>query len=248
MQYKVKSLFISDLHLNTKFCKAEALVQLLKTYECENLFLVGDILDFYVKGIHLPKQQMNVIRKILTKAKRGTNVVYILGNHDESLVELLDYDVNIDNLKIVNEYIYETNKHKILLTHGHIVDSPIVSNLYVLGDYCYTAVLYLNDGYNFIRKMFGFKYHSLSQKLKSSVKDAVKFIEDYEKCIVNHAKTLNCNVVLSGHIHQATMKKIDKMCYMNTGDFVESCTAIIEDYDGDFKLLKYNNNGVFEVT
>ena len=244
---KFKSIFISDLHLNTQFCQAEILTQLLKDYQSDNLFLVGDILDLYVKGINLPKTQINVIRKILTKAKRGTNVVYILGNHDDSLKELLDYEINIEGIKIVKEYVYETNDKHILLTHGHIADLPIVSHLYMLGDFCYTLLLHLNSIFNWFRKKLGLKYFSLSQKIKNNVKDAIKFIENYEDCIIKHTKSNNCSAVISGHIHNAEIKLIDNIVYMNTGDFVESCTAIVEDYEGNFSLLKYQDNEFIKI-
>ena len=244
---KYKSIFISDLHLNTRFCKSDILAELLKTYQCDNLFLVGDILDLYVKGINLPKSQINVIRKILTKAKRGTNVVYILGNHDASLDELLDFDIDIEGIKIVKEYVYVSNHKRILLTHGHIADLPIVSNLYVLGDTCYTILLHLNSIYNWFRNKLGFGYYSLSQQVKNIVKDAIKFIENYEECIIKHTKSKKCNVSICGHIHQAEIKMIDNILYMNCGDFQESCTAIVEDYDGNFALLKCNEGEFLRV-
>lgn len=242
-----KSIFISDLHLNTQFCQADILIKLLKETNCDNLFLVGDILDLYVKGINLPKNQINVIRKILTKAKRGTNVIYILGNHDDSLSELFDFDVNIEGIKIVPEYVYETNGKRILLTHGHIADLPIISKLYVLGDICYTALLHLNSVYNWFRKLLGLNYFSLSQRIKNNVKDAIKFIENYEVCIIKHTIGQECDYVISGHIHNSDIKMVDDILYMNCGDFVESCTFIGEDYNGNFSLYQFKESEFVKI-
>jgi UDP-2,3-diacylglucosamine pyrophosphatase LpxH len=244
---KVKSIFISDLHLFNKFCKADILSKFLKEYECENLFLIGDILDFYVKNITLDKDQINVIRKILTKAKRGTNVNYILGNHDETLEKIMDFNINIENIKFHKEFVYTSNNKNILLTHGHILDLPIIRNLYLIGDFCYNVLLHINHFYNVARKLLGFDYFSLSQKVKDSVKDAVKFIEDYENSIVKYTKQKKCEAVICGHIHKAEIKTLEGIPYLNCGDFLESCTAITEDYHGNFTLLQYKNNEFVEI-
>jgi UDP-2,3-diacylglucosamine pyrophosphatase LpxH len=236
---KIKSCFISDTHLNSPFSKAEVLSKFLKLYDCDNLYLVGDILDFYVKGFNIDKHQLDVIRKIATKAKRGVNVVYVLGNHDEILSHVLEYDVNIINIKFVHDYIYETGGKRILLTHGHIMDIPIVRHLYLFGDACYHLLLQINSSYNWIRGLFGMKYYSLSQKIKDSVKTAISFIEDFEHSLIEYTKSKNCDACITGHIHKAEMKRVEDVVYMNCGDWVESCTAVIETLDGEFQLIQY---------
>lgn len=220
---KIKSLFISDLHLNTSFCQSDKLLSLLKEYEYENLFLLGDIIDFYPKKFYLPIEQINVIRKILTKAKRGVKVFYILGNHDSVIESFLGYTINIENIQILSEYVYYSNNRKILLLHGHVADLPVVSNLYHLGDLGYTILLYLNSVFNLIRKLIGLPYFSLSQKIKHSVKNSVKFIGDYGNCIIEQAKRKDCDMVISGHIHKPELKIVNDATYANCGDFQESC-------------------------
>lgn len=236
---KVKSLFLSDIHLNSPFCKADLLLDILKKYECDNLFLLGDILDFYVKGFNLPNNQLQVIRNILKKAKKGVKVIYVLGNHDDILQQYIEL-INIEGIDVCVEYIYETNNKKYLLTHGHIADLPIVKELYRLGDLGYSILLTFNHFYNTIRKILGLEYFSISAKIKSGVKQSLSFIEDFEHNLVKISSYKGCTGVIAGHIHSPTIKKINNMDYINCGDWVESCSFIIETKDGEFKLQKHS--------
>ena len=235
---KVKSLFLSDIHLGSGWCKAEQLTDLLGKYKFDNLFLIGDILDLYPKKLNLTAVEVNLIHKVLKLSKKGVNVVWVLGNHDDKLHSLLNYTDNILGIKLCREHVYTSEcGNEILLTHGDLVDLPLVRRIYHLGDFCYTAALTINHWVNIFRKLVGLDYFSLSQKLKDSVKDVVKFIGDYEHRIVEYTKYRGFTVVVAGHIHKAGIKDIDGVTYMNCGDWVESCTGIVEGLDGEFYVI-----------
>jgi UDP-2,3-diacylglucosamine pyrophosphatase LpxH len=240
MKQQIKTLYISDIHLNTPFCKAESLLTLLKQYKYDNLIMVGDILDLYPRSIKLTKPEQEVISKILTKAKKGVRVVWVLGNHDDKLMSIIDLIDGVGGIEVCNELHLTSGDRRLLVIHGDIVDLPVVKHLYFLGDYCYTAALFINHWYNGLRKLFGFGYYSLSAELKKGVKDVVKFICDHENRIVDYAQHKGFDTVISGHIHHAEIKEINGVTYMNCGDFVESCTAIIETHEGEFQLVRFN--------
>jgi UDP-2,3-diacylglucosamine pyrophosphatase LpxH len=240
MKQHIKTLYISDIHLNTPFCKAENLLILLKQYKYDNLVMVGDILDLYPKSVKLTKTELEVVHKILSKAKKGVRVVWVLGNHDDKVMPMLEYVNNVAGIEICQELHVVSWDRNVLVMHGDVVDLPIVKHLYFLGDYCYTAALFINHWYNAARRLFGLGYYSLSSELKKSVKDAVKYISDYENKIADYAKHKGFNTVISGHIHHAEIKRVNGVLYMNCGDFVESCTAIVEKFDGEFQLVKFD--------
>ncbi|MEA3513228.1 MAG: UDP-2,3-diacylglucosamine diphosphatase [Campylobacterota bacterium] len=239
---KYKSIFISDVHLGTKFSQAEQLLEFLKDNESENLFLVGDIIDGWaIKRKFIWEQShSDVIQKILRKARKGTNVQFILGNHDEFLRPFAPLVLG-DSLEIKKDVEYlALNGKKYLVTHGDFFDMITMTKkwLSVLGDVGYSFLLNINLLLNKLYKLFGLrKYWSLSKYIKDNVKKSVSFITDYEEILVQHAKTNNYDGVICGHIHKAQMRQIDGIDYFNCGDWVESCTVVIENFDGTWEIL-----------
>lgn len=241
---KYKSIFISDIHLGTRFSKAKLLLNFFKHNDCEHLILVGDIIDGWSikRKLYWPQEHSDVIQKILKKAKKGTKVTFITGNHDEFLRPfvplLLGNSVHISNEL---EYI-ALNGKKYYITHGDFFDSITMTKkwLAVLGDYGYDLLLHLNGILNFFRKLFGIrKYWSLSKYVKDNVKSSVSFINDFESVLANHARNKAYDGIICGHIHKAEIKLIDEIEYLNCGDWVESCTAIVETFDGRFEIIDW---------
>ena len=237
-----KSIFISDIHLGTKGCQADALCVFLKNNTCENLFLVGDILDGWrlKKRWYFPQSHANVIRRILTAAKRGTKVYYILGNHDEALRGFLRYDITFGDIKIINRYDYVgVDGKRYLVTHGDAFDNLMAKDkkwLMHLGDTLYTFFIWFNRQFNRVRSLLGLKYWSLSKWLKDNAKHAVKFINRFEEYIAAYCEAKGYDGVICGHIHKAEIKQIGNVTYMNDGDWVESATALLEHKDGTWEI------------
>ena len=237
-----KSIFISDIHLGTKGCQADALCVFLKNNTCENLFLVGDILDGWrlKKRWYFPQSHANVIRRILTAAKRGTKVYYILGNHDEALRGFLRYDITFGDIKIINRYDYVgLDGKRYLVTHGDAFDNLMAKDkkwLMHLGDTLYTFFIWFNRQFNRVRSLLGLKYWSLSKWLKDNAKHAVKFINRFEEYIAAYCEAKGYDGVICGHIHKAEIKQIGNVTYMNDGDWVESATALLEHKDGTWEI------------
>jgi len=225
---KIKALFLSDIHLGSQGSNAEGVLEVLKQYEPEHLFLVGDIIDGWVlkRRFHWPQSHTNVIRKILSYSKNGTHIVYIPGNHDEFMRNYTE--AQFGNIEVQNEYQFEG----IFLTHGDLYDGIVKLNwLGVLGSYGYEVAIWIDRGL----KRIGYK-RSLSRWLKDKVKQAVKFITDFEKQVVWQASHRGCHTVICGHIHKAEDKPVGGIRYMNTGDWVESYTYIVMDGDGKLKV------------
>lgn len=241
---KYKSIFISDIHLGTKFSKAKNLLNFLKHNESENLVLVGDIIDGWAikRKFIWPQTHSDVIQKILKKARKGTKVTFITGNHDEFIRPFVPLILG-DSLKITNELDYiGVNGKKYYITHGDFFDSITMTKkwLAILGDYGYDLLLHLNALLNFLRRKIGIqKYWSLSKYVKDSVKSSVSFINDFETVLSTHAKNKGYDGIICGHIHKAEIRNIDGVEYLNCGDWVESCTAIVETYDGEFKIINW---------
>jgi len=243
---RIKTLFISDIHLGTSKCQANKLLDVFKDYEFENLIIIGDFIDltalknkFYWKADH-----STVIQKVLRFSRKGVNVVYILGNHDHYLRALIeDENINIGNILICDEYYYTTsNNEKIYICHGDQFDGFIRLHpfLYVLGDFAYEFSFKINRIYNFFTKLFGLNYWSLSKYLKSKVKDAISFINDFKILSLKKLEEVNCESIMIGHIHTPAIEKIKDRNYYNTGDFCESCSFLYEDMDGIIKQIILN--------
>ena len=244
---KYKSIFISDIHLGTRFSKAKVLLNFLKHNESEQLILVGDIIDGWAikRKLIWPQEHSDVIQKILKKAKKGTKVTFITGNHDEFLRPFVPLLLG-DSVSIANELEYVAiNKKKYYITHGDFFDSITMTKkwLAILGDYGYDLLLHLNVVLNFLRKRIGIKkYWSLSKYVKDNVKSSVSFISDFEAVLSTHAKNKGYDGIICGHIHKAEIRDIEDIEYLNCGDWVESCTAIVETYEGEFKIINWLEN------
>lgn len=242
---KIKSLFISDCHLGSRYSRASNLLELLKRYDPDQLFLVGDIIDGWKmsKKIYWNDTYSFIIRRIIGMIKDGTKVFYIAGNHDEFLRSFLPG--NFGHIEILDEYTYDSiNGQKILIIHGDIFDAYTLKYkwLYWLGDNAYSFSMWINSLYNYIRRRLGLKYWSLSQMLKRNTKKAINFINNFEYFIVKYTKEKKCSSVICGHIHHPELRDIEGIKYYNCGDWIESCSAIIEDLNGDFILITNFNN------
>lgn len=237
---KCKSIFISDVHLGTSDSQSDALLRFLRDYECENLFLVGDIIDGWElrRKVRWSQSHSDVIQKLLRRARKGTKIYYILGNHDEFLRNFLPITLG-DNIKISDEVVYSAvNGKNYLVLHGDLYDAVTMTKkwLALLGDKSYLLLLKLNKPINMVRRVLGFEYWSLSKCMKRNVKRAVSYITDYEQILATEAKNSGVDGIICGHIHEPEIKKIYGVEYMNCGDWVENCSALIEHLDGTFEM------------
>lgn len=241
-----KSIFISDIHLGTSDCKAKQLLEFLDSNSSDVLYLVGDIIDAWKIQQNKWKwsnSQTNVIRKVL-KISKKTRVVYVAGNHDEFLRNLIPYGISLGNIEICNQVEHcGIDGKRYLVLHGDLFDgiSGIAPWLAWLGDRAYDFVLSVNSKFNWIRHKLGFHYWSLSKFLKGKVKTAVSFVFQFEKNIVEHCRRKKFDGVICGHIHTAEIKTIDDIVYMNDGDWVESCTALVEHWDGKWEIVQWTD-------
>jgi UDP-2,3-diacylglucosamine pyrophosphatase LpxH len=239
---RYRSIWISDVHLGTRECKAEFLLDFLRTFESDYLYLVGDIVDGWrlKKSWYWAQSHNDVIQKILRKARHGTKVIYIPGNHDEMLRGYTE--LQMGGVLLLEEAIHETaDGRRLLVLHGDSFDSVVryARWLALLGDWAYDRVLQMNHRYNMIRRRFGYSYWSLSAYLKSKVKNAVQFVTDYETAVAAAARHRGVDGVVCGHIHTAEIREIDGILYCNDGDWVESCTALVEHFDGKLEIIRW---------
>jgi UDP-2,3-diacylglucosamine pyrophosphatase LpxH len=239
---KFRSIFISDIHLGTRGCKAHFLLDFLKHTESEKLFLVGDIIDGWrlKKNWFWTQEHNDVVQKLLRKARKGTDVTYVPGNHDEFARDFLDQEFG--QIKVVRDCLYETlDGRKFLVAHGDECDGVMIYAkwLAILGDTAYVAALTLNTWFNAMRRRFGLPYWSLSKYLKHRVKNAVAFISNYERAMARMARERGADGIICGHIHHAEIREIDGITYLNDGDWVEGCTALVEHFDGRWEILHW---------
>jgi UDP-2,3-diacylglucosamine pyrophosphatase LpxH len=251
MKNYYKSIFISDIHLGTTACNADALNAFLKESKSDNLFLIGDIIDMtsLKRSWKWPQSHSDVIKKIINRAKNGTNVVYIIGNHDYPLRNWLNHGLEFGNIKFCNEYDYvSVSGDNWLLTHGDLFDSVMLHSWLVsLGDHLYTILLKTNTAVNWFRYKFGLGFWSLSKWAKANTKQALNFILKFEDHLAKYAKDNGYVGVFAGHIHSPVMKELHGIMYMNDGDFCETCSAIVERLDGVFELKILHSNGKMET-
>jgi UDP-2,3-diacylglucosamine pyrophosphatase LpxH len=239
---RLRSVFISDVHLGFKGCNAAFLLDFLRRVECQRLYLVGDIIDMWslTRSFYWPQAHNDVIRTILGKAKHGTRVIYVPGNHDRPF---RDHDgLVMGNIEIRREAVHEAaDGRRFLVMHGDEFDSIVRASplLESLGSQAYAFVLGLNRYVNAVRQRLGFPYWSVSAFLKHRVKNAVKYIANYERALAVEARRRDVNGVICGHIHRAEISEIDGITYCNDGDWVESCTALVEDFGGRLSLLRW---------
>lgn len=240
---RYRSIWISDVHLGFRGCNAELLLDFLHTVECDYLYLVGDIIDIWQinKKPFWPQSHSNVIRTLLGKAKHGTEVIYVVGNHDELLRDY--HGVQFGNIKIVNQIVHiRADDFKLLVIHGDQFDGLVKfsKTLAILGSKLYDWLLQFNLLINFFRRKLGFPHWSLAAFLKSKVKNAMKYISNFEHVVAHEATRLGLDGVICGHIHRAEMTHIAEILYCNCGDWVESCTALIEHPNGQMELLNWS--------
>lgn len=241
---KHRSIWISDVHLGTPACQAEALCQFLKLNEAETIYLVGDIIDGWrLKGsFYWPQEHTNVLRRLMTAAKRGSEVIYITGNHDEFLRRFVHFQLELGNIKLVNEAVHETaDGRRLLVLHGDLFDMVTRYHKWLadLGDAGYHLLMRANKHFNRLRRRVGLPYWSMSAYAKHKVKEAVNFVSDFEDSVAYECRQRGFDGVVCGHIHYAEARKIDGIDYYNTGDWVESCTAVTEDFDGNMQVVNW---------
>ena len=237
---RVRTVWISDLHLGTPGCQAEALLDFLRDVECDTLYLVGDIIDGWQlrRQWYWPQTHNDVVQKLLRKARKGTRVVFVPGNHDEFARKYLGH--NFGGIDVVEECVHElADGRRLWVTHGDLFDGVIqhAKWLAYLGDHAYEFTLKLNRYLNSCRARLGLPYWSLSRYLKFKVKRAVSYVGDFEAAVAREARARGLQGVVCGHIHHAEMRTIDGVLYCNDGDWVESLTALVEHVDGRLALI-----------
>jgi UDP-2,3-diacylglucosamine pyrophosphatase LpxH len=239
---KFRTIIISDVHLGTHDCKIEEVNHFLKYTQSEKLILNGDIIDGWKlkQGGHWPKTHTRFIRLILKKLeKKDTEVIYLRGNHDDVLAKFLP--IAFENLVIVEDHVHHGVRGDYFVLHGDVFDTITKNFVFLayLGDWGYRALMRLNRLYNRWRAWRGKDYYSLSKAIKARVKQAVNHVSNFEDHIAELAKSRNCIGVMCGHIHTAADRMIDGVHYLNSGDWVESLTAVVEHFDGRFEIIDF---------
>jgi UDP-2,3-diacylglucosamine pyrophosphatase LpxH len=243
---RVRALFISDVHLGTRTAQAERLLDLLKTLEADTLYLVGDIIDFWKvrRGPHWPQSHNDVMQKLMRKVRKGTRLVLVPGNHDEAL---RDYaGMQFGGVEIHRDVVHTTVQgRRYIVMHGDEFDVVVRTAkwLALLGDRGYELAQWLNRPLNWARRHLGLGYWPLSAYLKYRVKTAVAFIGAFEEAVASEARRRGADGVICGHIHHASDRTFHGMYYLNCGDWVESCTAVIETLDGHLRIIRWDDVG-----
>ena len=240
---RYRALFISDIHLGTKACQAEAFLEFLRDHHAPQVYLVGDIVDFWRirRGIYWPQPHNDVLQKLLRKVRKGTELVYVPGNHDEAM---RDYcGSQFGGVAIERQTIHVgADGRRYLIMHGDEFDVVVryAKWLALLGDWSYVAALWFNTHLNVVRRWFRMPYWSLSAYLKHKVKRAVNYIGEFEQALAQEARRNGAQGVICGHIHHAAIRQVEDVIYINTGDWVESCTAVVETQEGIFRIIRWN--------
>jgi UDP-2,3-diacylglucosamine pyrophosphatase LpxH len=248
---RYRTLFLSDLHLGARAAQAQLLLDFLRHNDADRIYLVGDIVDGWKlrKGWHWPQAHNDVVQKLLRKARKGARVIYVPGNHDEFA---RDYTgLTFGGVEVVDHAVHETaDGRRMLVIHGDQFDIVVRNARWLahLGDWAYDVAIAANTLVNRIRRLFGVGYWSLSAWAKYKVKNAVNFIGDYEATLAAEAQRRGVDGVICGHIHHAAIRRIDGVLYVNTGDFVESCTAVAEHEDGSFEILQWRTTAAERAT
>ena len=242
-RHRYRSVWISDLHLGTPGCQAHALLDFLKHFESEHLFLVGDIIDGWQlrRSWYWPQSHNDVIQKLLRKARKGTRVIFIPGNHDEFARRYVGH--NFGGVDVAAEWIHETaDGRKLWIVHGDLFDGVIRCAKWLahVGDTLYEFTLRLNRHLNSLRARLGLPYWSLSKYLKLKVKRAVSYVGDFEAAVAREARKRGVRGVVCGHIHHAELREIDGITYANDGDWVESLSALVEHADGRLEVIDWS--------
>jgi len=241
-----RTVWVSDLHLGTRGCKAELLLDFLENVSCERMYLVGDVIDGWAlrRKVYWDATHSRVLERILALGRGGTRVTYVCGNHDEFLRRYAGVDLG--GVSLVDEAVHATaDGRRLLVVHGDRYDVTIRNAPWLahLGDRAYRFSLVLNDLLAFVRKRLGYPYWSLSAYLKRRVKKAVSFVESFERAVVAEARERGFDGAVCGHIHHAEIRTVDGILYANDGDWVESCTALVEHHSGRLEILRWTREG-----
>lgn len=239
----LRTVWISDIHLGTQGCQADALLDFLRHTDCDTLYLVGDIVDGWQlrRNWYWPQTHNDVLQKLLRKARKGTRVIYVPGNHDEFARSYLGH--NFGGIDVAEEWIHTTaDGRRLWVTHGDFFDGVVqcAKWLALVGDWAYTLTLRLNVQFNRLRARLGLPYWSLSNYLKQRVKRAVSYVSDFESALAREARIRGMDGVVCGHIHHAEIRDIDGVLYANDGDWVESLTALCEHPDGRLEIIDWS--------
>jgi UDP-2,3-diacylglucosamine pyrophosphatase LpxH len=237
-----RTIWLSDVHLGTRGCKAEFLLDFLRQNEAETIYLVGDIVDMWRlrKSWYWAQSHNDVVQKLLRKARKGTRVIFIPGNHDEWLRDYLGLQAG--GILLAEDAVHETaDGRRLLVIHGDAYDGVVkyARWLALLGDGAYNLALWLNHHFNLARRRLGYPYWSLSAYLKGKVKNAVEYIGNFREAVAEEARRRGLDGVVCGHIHQAEIVEVDGILYCNDGDWVESCTALVEDWEGRLSIVRW---------
>jgi UDP-2,3-diacylglucosamine pyrophosphatase LpxH len=248
--FRVRTVWISDLHLGTPGCQAEALLDFLRAVQCETIFLVGDIIDGWQlrRQWYWPQSHNDVVQKLLRKARKGTRVILVPGNHDEFARRYLGH--NFGGVDVVEDHVHQlVDGRKLWVTHGDLFDGVIqcAKWLAYVGDWAYELTLRFNGRLNSFRARVGLPYWSLSRYLKLKVKRAVSYVGDFEAAVAREARSRGVQGVVCGHIHHAGMRMIDGVLYCNDGDWVESLTALVEHVDGKLEIVEWSRHARGQV-
>jgi UDP-2,3-diacylglucosamine pyrophosphatase LpxH len=249
--HRVRSIFLSDIHLGTRACQAERLLDFLRVYEAEHVYLLGDIIDFWAlaRGIYWPTLHNTFVQKMLKRARHQVKVVFVPGNHDEALREYAD--TNFGDIRVVREAVHTAaDGRRYLLVHGDEFDQVTRYHRWValLGDFAYGLLLRLNVLPSWVwRKLHLRGYWSLADYAKRTLKGALEFVYGFEESVAHHVRQMGMDGVVCGHIHSAAIKNIDGITYINCGDWVDSCTAIVEHEDGRMELIRWQGIEATEV-
>ena len=238
----LRTLFISDIHLGTRGAQADLLLDFIKHHEAETIYLVGDIVDAWrlKKNWYWPQKHNDVVQKLLRQSRKGVRLVYIPGNHDEFMREYVG--THFGGVEVMQDTVHEAADGKrYVVMHGDEFDVVVryAKWLALLGDWAYVTLLSMNSIVNRVRRRLGFSYWSLSAWAKLKVKNAVNFIGDFQEALAGEAKRRGADGVICGHIHHAVLQDMNGVRYMNCGDWVESCTALAENFDGSFEIIQW---------
>jgi UDP-2,3-diacylglucosamine pyrophosphatase LpxH len=241
---RFRTLFISDVHLGTRGCQADRLLDFLKYHDADTIYLVGDIVDGWAlkASWYWPQTHNDVVQKLLRKSRKGCRIIYVPGNHDEFLRSY--FGTHFGGIEVVEQTIHDgADGKRYLVIHGDIFDLVVQNARWLahLGDRAYDFAIQMNRFVNMFRRMFGRPYWSLSQWAKLKVKNAVNYIGAFEKTLAAEARRCEADGVICGHIHFAAMRDEHGVRYLNCGDWVESCTAIVEHEDGRFEIINWAN-------
>ncbi len=245
-----RTIWISDVHLGTRGCKAEFLLDFLRCNDARTIYLVGDIVDGWRlrKSWYWPQTHNDIVQKLLRKVRHGTRVIYVPGNHDEWL---RDYArLRFGGVEVVEEAVHVTaDGRRLLVIHGDHYDLIVTQArwLALLGDGAYTLALWVNHHFNKVRRVLGYDYWSLSAFLKMRVKNAVQYIGSFADTLVDEARRRKLDGVVCGHIHHADIRDLGGVLYCNDGDWVESCTALVEHFDGRLAIVRWAERGILDA-